>query len=161
MHMVWQMAFSTRLGTSYQYSAILCYNTFPLPDLTEKQKNVIECYAYAVLEERERHPENTLAELYDPDKMPDLPHAHNNLDIAVERCYRSMPFTSDDERLEYLLNLYEEMCNKERRRFKMMFTRGDGYLSISVIKMEIFLAKNVCLSIIYKTSLMQKEPKHA
>jgi len=68
-----------------------------------------------VLEERERHSEKTMAQLYDPDKMPaGLRQAHHNLDLAVDRLYRSKPFASDEERLEHLFKLYEEMTQKER-----------------------------------------------
>jgi len=48
-------------------------------------------------------------------KMPDgLREAHHNLDLAVDRLYRSKPFTSDEERLEHLFKLYEEMTTKEQ-----------------------------------------------
>ena len=48
--------------------------------------------------------------LYDPDKMPaGLRAAHHNLDLAIDRLYRSKPFTSDEERQEHLFKLYEEM----------------------------------------------------
>ena len=40
--------------------------------------------------------------------------AHNQLDLAVERCYRSKPFTNDEERLEYLFKLYEQMIAEEK-----------------------------------------------
>ncbi len=47
--------------------------------------------------------------------MPDgLRAAHHNLDLAVDRLYRSKPFTSDEERLEHLFKLYEEMTAKEQ-----------------------------------------------
>jgi hypothetical protein len=63
---------------------------------------------YSVLEERERHPEKTLAQLYDSDDMPkDLKNAHEQLDLAVERCYRLRLFDSDAERLEYLFKQYD------------------------------------------------------
>ncbi len=46
--------------------------------------------ALRILEVRERYPDRTLAELYDPDKMPeDLLEAHKLNDEAVERCYRA------------------------------------------------------------------------
>jgi len=55
--------------------------------------------------------------LYDPDKMPDgLREAHRLNDLAVERCYRSRPFESDEERLEYLFKLYEQMIAEEKER---------------------------------------------
>ena len=49
-------------------------------------------------------------------KMPEeLKEAHHQLDLAVERCYRSTPFKSDEERLEHLFNLYERMIATEGR----------------------------------------------
>ena len=69
-----------------------------------------------ILEEREAHSERTLAELYDPKKMPaGLREAHEGLDQAVERCYRAKPFTSDEERLEHLFKLYEEMTSEKKK----------------------------------------------
>ncbi len=53
-----------------------------------------------------------MADLYDPDKMPaGLKQAHQELDFAIELCYRSRPFTTNEERLEHLFKLYEEMVN--------------------------------------------------
>ena len=45
-----------------------------------------------------------------------LRHAHNQLDLAVEMCYRSKPFENDEERLEYLFELYEQMIEQENSR---------------------------------------------
>jgi hypothetical protein len=51
--------------------------------------------------------------MYDPDKMPaDLRAAHHANDLAVERCYRSRLFESDDERLAYLFKEYERMIKE-------------------------------------------------
>lgn len=110
MHMVWVDAVGGKLKTDYRYSAKLCYNTFPFPDITLKQKENLNLYVFAILDERAKHPEKTMAQLYDPDKMPKgLKQAHEELDRAVERCYRLQPFTSDTERLEYLFKMYEAM----------------------------------------------------
>lgn len=57
-----------------------------------------------------------MAQLYDPDKIPQgLRQAHHEMDLAVEQCYRSRPFKSDEERLEYLFKLYEEMIEAEKQ----------------------------------------------
>lgn len=110
MHMVWLATTSSRMRNDYQYSITLSYNTFPFPNISEEQKKLLEFHVFNVLDERERHSEKTLAELYDPDKMPaGLREAHHNLDIAIEQCYRLKPFASDEERLEYLFALYEQM----------------------------------------------------
>ncbi len=110
MHMIWTINIGGKLETRIQYSKTLCYNTFPFPEITLKQKENLNLYVFAILDERAKHPEKTMAQLYDPDKMPKgLKQAHEELDRAVEQCYRLQPFTSDTERLEYLFKMYEEM----------------------------------------------------
>lgn len=117
IHMVWVRAVAGRLKTDYRYSSAICYNNFPFPSLNEQQKRNITSHVFNVLSEREKHPEKTLAALYDPTKMPKgLKEAHHSLDTAIERCYRSRPFESDEERLEYLFRLYEEMTQNEKKR---------------------------------------------
>lgn len=117
MHIVWVRAVAGRLKMDMQYSNTLCYNTFPFPNITYIQKEELEKHVYKVLEEREIHSEKTLGQLYDPDKMPDgLREAHHQLDLAVERCYRSKPFENDEERLGYLFKLYEQMIEEENSR---------------------------------------------
>ncbi len=115
MHMLWVQAVSGRLESRIRYSAELSYNTFPFPDITKLQCDEIEHNVYTILAERENHSEKTLAQLYDPEKMPDrLRVAHQLNDVAIERCYRSKPFESDEERLAYLFKLYEKMISEEK-----------------------------------------------
>ena len=114
IHMLWVKVVAGRLKSDLRYSNSLCYNTFPFPNISEKQKEMISEHVFNILHEREQHSEKTLAQLYDPDKMPtDLRKAHHQLDLAIERCYRVKPFESDEERLEYLFKLYEEMLGRE------------------------------------------------
>ena len=114
MHMVWVRNVGGKLKTDYRYSAKLCYNTFPFPDLTTKQKENLNLYVFAILDERAKHPSKTMATLYNPSTMPKgLLQAHQELDLAIEQCYRLQPFKSDTERLEYLFKMYEEMLVKD------------------------------------------------
>lgn len=114
IHNVWVRTVGGRLKTDYRYSATLCYNTFPFPKITKEQREHLTELAEEVLLTRENHTEMTLGEMYNPETMPvDLKQAHHELDIAVEQCYRIEPFTSDDERLEYLFKLYEKMTKKK------------------------------------------------
>lgn len=109
MHMVWVAAIGGKLETRYRYSSLV-YNSFPFPKLTEAKKAEIEDAAWEVLGAREAHHGKTLAELYDPEKMPeDLREAHHQLDLIVDSCYRERPFHDENERLELLLKLYEKM----------------------------------------------------
>lgn len=117
LHMVWVRAVAGRLKSDYRYSSNLCYNTFPFPPISSQRKEELTQCTFRILEEREKHPEKTLAQLYDPDKMPEgLKEAHRLNDEAVERCYRSTPFNSDEERLEYLFKLYEKMIQEEKEK---------------------------------------------
>lgn len=116
MHMVWVQTIAGRLRTDYRYSSTLCYNTFPFPDITDKQKKIIEHHVNNILAEREKHSDKTMAELYDPEKMPQgLREAHHSLDLAIEKCYRQTPFENDEKRLEYLFKLYEIMTNPNHK----------------------------------------------
>jgi hypothetical protein len=117
MHMVWMQTVSGRLKMDYSYSSVLCFNTFPFPPITLAQEQTLTETALGILAAREMHPGSTLADLYDPDKMPDnLREAHRTNDLAVEACYRAEPFTSDEERLAYLFKLYEEMIAAEKEK---------------------------------------------
>ncbi len=101
------------MKSDYRYSAKLVYNNYPWPEApTEKQRAAVEAAAQAVLDAREEYLKKgaTLADLYDPLAMPPkLVKAHAALDRAVDRCYRSQPFTSERQRVEFLFALYEKL----------------------------------------------------
>jgi hypothetical protein len=40
---------------------------------------------------------------------PPLVEAHAQLDRAVDRCYRTAPFTGDRQRVEFLFGMYERL----------------------------------------------------
>lgn len=108
--MIWVRTLAGRLKNDYRYSAILCYNTFPVPQLSEKQKNKLIELGFNIISVREEFSHLTLAELYDPIKMPDkLREAHIENDNYVESCYKKSGFDNDEQRLEHLINLYEEV----------------------------------------------------
>ncbi|MBQ0019063.1 MAG: class I SAM-dependent DNA methyltransferase [Bacteroidales bacterium] len=117
IHMDWVRAVGGRLKTDYRYSAGLCYNTFPFPAIGDTKKAEIEEAATDILLTREPYLTmgKTLADLYDPDTMPDdLREAHQRLDTIVESCYPGAPFASDEARLECLFKLYEKMTSKDK-----------------------------------------------
>lgn len=115
MHMVWVKTVGGKLKSDYRYAKDLIYNTFPFPNISKQRKEELTQCTLNVLSERSQHSEKTMAQLYDPNKMPaGLKEAHRLNDLAVERCYRSTPFTTDEERLEYLFKLYEKMIQEEK-----------------------------------------------
>lgn len=117
MHMVWMRSVGGKLETRYRYSKDLVYNTFPFPSITVKQQESLTAHVYNILAEREKYPEKTMADLYDPDKMPDgLREAHRYLDLAIDQIYRSKPFENDEDRLAHLFKLYEDMIIRETNK---------------------------------------------
>ena len=110
MHMAWMKYTCGRMKSDFSYSNTIVYNNFPWPkNPSEKNKALVEEKAQKVLDTRVKYPENSLADLYDPILMPsDLVKAHQELDKAVDQCYRSQPFTTEMARIEYLFELYEE-----------------------------------------------------
>lgn len=108
MHMTWMRAVCGKLETRYRYSNTLVYNTFPFPSLTDAQKKALESTATSIIDIREEHYDMTMAQLYDPDTMPDdLKAAHEANDLLVDRLFRKTGFDSDEDRLAELFRLYE------------------------------------------------------
>lgn len=115
MHMSWTHVVAGRSPeTRINYSNTIVYNNFPVPPLSDQAKERLTEAALRVLDVREYHSEKTLAELYDPEKMPgDLRGAHRELDDLVDRIYKKSGFELDEDRLSYLFRLYGEMAAKE------------------------------------------------
>ena len=112
VHMLWIRTVAGGLETRIRYSAGLCYNTFPFPEIDKNEEAELEDKVFKVLDEREYSSDKTMAQLYNPGNMPEgLAAAHRELDTAVEKCYRTKPFSSDEERLKFLFDLYEERFN--------------------------------------------------
>ena len=113
MHMAWMRTVCGRLKGDYRYSNTLVYNNFVFPEPTEKQKSDIEKKAQKILDVRSKYMDSTLADLYDPlATPPDLLKAHQDLDKAVEKAY-GKTFKTDEERVEFLFELYQEKRKEE------------------------------------------------
>ena len=113
IHLVWIGTICGRLEMRYSYSSTLGWNTFPVPLLTEKNKFDLTRCAEDILLAREVHFPKTIADLYDPKKMPDdLRAAHDRNDEVLERIYIGRRFKNDTERLEKLFELYTKMTAK-------------------------------------------------
>ena len=110
LHVVWIAAVCGKLETRYRYSNTMGWNTFPVPKLTEQNKVDLTRCAEDILLAREAHFPATIADLYDPEKMPEnLRHAHERNDEVLERIYIGRRFKNDTERLEKLFELYTRM----------------------------------------------------
>ncbi|QNV39621.1 class I SAM-dependent DNA methyltransferase [Rothia amarae] len=124
LHMAWVRSVGGKLKTDYRYSNTLVYNNFPVPHLTPQMKTKLTEVALRVLDVREYHCENTLAELYDPDKMPaDLREAHTAVDKLVDSLYSKTGFENDEDRLAKLFDLYQKQVAEEEAKAPKKSTR--------------------------------------
>lgn len=123
MHMTWVNYVCGRLEGRFRYSNEIVYNNYPWPkEPSDKNKKLVKTKAQKVLDVRAEFPESSLADLYDSNYMPpELVKAHQELDKAVDLCYRPQPFVNETSRMEYLFNLYTEYTfpllkeNKKRK----------------------------------------------
>ena len=114
MSLVWIATVCGKIKTDFRFSNTLGWNTFPLPigGLTQQNKADLTRCAEDILLAREAHFPKTIAELYDPEKMPEnLRHAHDRNDEVLERIYIGRRFKNDTERLEKLFELYTKMTS--------------------------------------------------
>ncbi|MEY8832107.1 class I SAM-dependent DNA methyltransferase [Phaeobacter italicus] len=121
LHLVWISTVCGKLKSDFRYSNTLGWNTFPVPRFTQDQLDQLSASARTILKTRYMHHPKTIAELYDPDKMPDdLREAHRQNDELLESMYIGRPFRNDTERLERLFKLYaarvEKMKSETQRK---------------------------------------------
>jgi hypothetical protein len=110
LHLVWVGTICGKMKTDFRYSNTLGWNTFPVPRLTAQDKADLTRTAENILLAREAHFPATIADLYDPEAMPnDLRRAHEENDEVLERIYIGRRFRNDTERLEKLFDLYTKM----------------------------------------------------
>lgn len=113
MFITWQRAVGGRLKSDLRFSNTLTWNTFPVPELDNKQREAIIKAGEKVLEARALHPERSLAEHYSPLAMaPELLKAHDALDKAVDTAFGApRKLTTEKQRLELLFKNYEELTS--------------------------------------------------
>jgi hypothetical protein len=113
LHEQWIGNVCVRMRMGYSYSNTLGWNTFPVPKLTEKNRDDMSAAAAGILLARETHFPDTIADLYNPQKMPaNLRAAHDHNDEVLERIYIGRRFRNDTERLEKLFEMYTKMTTK-------------------------------------------------
>ena len=111
MFMAWQRTIGGKIKSDLRFSNTLVWNTFPIPELSEKQREGIIRAGKKVLEARELHPERSLAEYYAPLSMaPELVKAHDALDREVDKAFGApRKLTNKRQRLELLFENYERL----------------------------------------------------
>lgn len=118
VHMAWMRAVCGRLKSDYRYSKDIVYNNFPWCNPTDEQKAKIEKTAQEILNAREKHPNSSLADLYNDLTMPpELRKAHQENDKMVMEAYGfkkkdengKTRWLSESETVAELMKMYQEL----------------------------------------------------
>ncbi len=111
VHMAWMRIVAGRLGMSYRYSGTLVYNNFPWVKPTLPEEFRLATQAQLILDVRDDHSdEMTLAELYNPESMPDdLRAAHAENDRLVMSLYGFDESMTETDIVTQLLYMYQEL----------------------------------------------------
>ena len=106
---LWNKAVSGRIKSDVRISGGITYNNFPFPSLTMDQKNAIETAAQEVLDARDSHAPDSLADLYGKESMPkNLRTAHKKLDDEVLKALGLKTTSTYEKILETLFDLYSQ-----------------------------------------------------
>jgi len=111
MFTAWLRTVGGRIKSDLRFSGPMVYNTFPLPHLTDDQRELIIAAGKGLVAARENHPSLSLADLYNPLSIPsNILAAHRVIDLAVDRVFtsRGRPSTVTD-RMRILFLAYEAM----------------------------------------------------
>lgn len=114
VHMAWMRVFAGRLKGDYRYSSSMVYNTFPVPQLTDEQKQALRSSAQGILDARNLYKDSSLSDLYNPITMPiELKKAHQNNDRAVMKAYGfNVKTMSESDCVAELMEMYEKNINQ-------------------------------------------------
>lgn len=112
MFITWQKVIGGRLKSDVSFASTLTWNTFPVPALDEQTRKKIIAAGKAVLAAREKHPERSLADSYNPLAMdPVLVKAHDKLDREIDVALGApRKLSTERQRLEVLFRRYQELA---------------------------------------------------
>ena len=114
IHNAWVRSVCGRLKSDYRYSKDIVYNNFPWPTPTDEQKEKIKQTAQGILDAREKFPDSSLADLYDPLTMPpELLKAHEANDGAVKAAYGYSQNITEPEIVADLFKRYQALTSKK------------------------------------------------
>lgn len=96
-----------RLKSDLRLSGTYTYNSFPLPQITSKQRTAIADAGRAIAKVRSQHNGKSLATLYNPLAMPaDLVAAHRSLDRLIDHVFGPRAAVNVQARQRVLFRAY-------------------------------------------------------
>jgi hypothetical protein len=114
LHNLWANFVGGFLQTTPRYSITLSYNTFPIPHINNEVKNSLDTLCFKLIDEREKFSEKTLADIYDPNYMPEsIKKIHLKIDGIIGEILNINLNWEDDKKIVSMLEMYKKLKNTE------------------------------------------------
>ena len=108
----WVRTVAGRLKSDIRVSPDLCYNSFPFPHSSDKQRQDVALIADEILNIRSKYSDVPLGDLYKPGLIPlDLQAAHKALDKFVDALFGLTSRATEAQRLAVLFDRYGELTS--------------------------------------------------
>lgn len=113
MFITWQKTIGGRLKSDYRFSSTIVWNNLPLRNVSTGERTAVIEAGQKVFAARENYPGLSLADLYDPRKMPlALQEAHDALDAVVDPLFGLTGEPSEERRQQCLFDRYAELTGQ-------------------------------------------------
>ena len=113
MFLAWQQTVGGRLESRYNFSGTIVWNNLPLPPIDRVARAELIAAGRAILKARDLFPGHSLADLYEPGRLPrELAAAHERLDHVADGLYGLQGTErSDTERQKVLFAEYAKLSS--------------------------------------------------
>ena len=118
MFIEWMRAIGGRIKSDLRFSNTFVYNSFPLPTLTDRQREALIGAAAEIIRARGKYAAWSLAALYEPGDTPtDLLQAHIQVDRVVDKIFGVRPDMTPDDRQRLLFRRYAAVTGQATLEF--------------------------------------------
>lgn len=108
--MAWQRAVGGRLESRLRFTNTIVWNNFPLPPTSDQVRQEVIARGQGVIQARDLFPDRSLAELYEPAKVPaELEEAHAALDVVVDAIFGLEQSVGEEARQAALFQGYARL----------------------------------------------------
>jgi hypothetical protein len=115
MFITWMKTIGGRIKSDPRFSKTHVYNSFPLPVLNDRTRNVIAERGRAVAKAREEFSKSSLSELYGQGTTPtEMLAAHDSVDKAVDKAFGARArYATRADRQKALFRSYAKLTDQE------------------------------------------------
>ena len=112
-HFLWVLNVSGKMKNDIRYSSSLCYNTFPINELTHEVIKKIEETSLAIIDEREKYSNDTISNLYGKNMPLSLKKLHQKNDEIIDEYLFGKKKYDDEEKVKMLFKMFNKLNSSD------------------------------------------------